>query len=454
MIPIQKGLDLPIDGGPILSPDGKTPVEDAASVKTVALVGDDYIGMKPTMFVKEGDRVKLGERLFEDKKTPGVQFTAPGCGRVVAVNRGAKRVFQSVVIELQGDEEVEFQSYHDADLSTLSREQIRKNLIEAGLWTALRTRPYSKVPPPESLPHSIFVSAIDTNPLAPSPEIVLDENRQEFIFGLTILRRLTEGNLFLCTAPGAVVPGADLDSVTTEEFNGPHPAGLPGTHIHFLDPVSERKTVWYLNYQDVIAIGKLFVTGRLPVDRVISIAGPAITQPRLVRTRVGASTSDLVDGSLKEGENRVISGPVLSGRTAAGTVAYLGRYHLQVSALAEGRERVFLGWHRLGFDKFSIRRVFASALHGNGIKFPFTTSTEGSKRAMVPIGMYEDVMPMDIFPTFLLRALAVGDTEQAQALGCLELDEEDLALCTFVCPGKTEWGPILRTNLSRIELEG
>ncbi len=448
MIRTKLGLDLPIAGAP--SPE----IEEGPPVHRVALVADDYIGMKPTMAVADGDSVKLGQLLFTDKKTSGVRYTSPGCGKVVAVNRTAKRRFQSVVIELEGDEEETFRDYSDTDLSGLTREQVQENLIDSGLWAALRTRPFSRVPAPGSAPQSLFITAIDTNPLAVNPATVIAEAKTEFIFGLQALRHLTDGKLYLCQAAGQSIPGGELDFVTAQEFAGPHPAGLPGTHIHFLAPVCEKRTVWYINYQDVIAIGRLFATGRLSCDRVVSLAGPAVKNPRVIRTRIGASTDDLTAGELSEGDCRVISGSVLSGRSAVGEEAFLGRYHLQVSALPEGRSREFFGWQKPGFDKFSVKRVFAGALMGASKKFAFTTSQEGSRRAMVPIGMYEKVMPLDIVPTFMLRALITGDTAQAQDLGVLELDEEDLALCTYVCPGKYEYGPMLRKMLTQIEKEG
>lgn len=448
MIRITKGLDVPISGEPSHSVDSRP------NVSSVALLGPDYVGMKPTMAVEVGDRVKVGQLLFSDKKTKGVNYTSPASGVVKAVNRGAKRVFQSVVIDVDGDDEVEFTSYRNSDLTSLSREQVTELLLQSGLWTTLRTRPFNKTPVPGSEPHSIFVTAIDTNPLSIAPASVIEDRESDFLYGLQILRRLTNGTVYVCKKPAAKLPGAELSGVQEVSFEGPHPAGLPGTHIHFLDPVSETKTVWFLNYQDLIAIGHLFVTGRLDVSRVISVAGPAVTHPALVETRVGAKIDDLVDGSLAEGENRVISGSVLSGRTSVEPFNYLGRFHLQVSALAEGREREFMGWQKPGFDTFSIKRVFAAAFSAGQRRFPMTTTTHGSRRAMVPIGMYEKVMPLDILPTFLLRSLIVGDSEQAQLLGCLELDEEDLALCTFVCPGKTDYGPILRENLNLIEKEG
>jgi Na+-transporting NADH:ubiquinone oxidoreductase subunit A len=445
---IRRGLELPMAGDP------RQTIESSPSVGSVGLVGDDYVGMKPTLEVREGDAVKLGQVLFTDKKRPGVRYTSPVAGVVSAINRGAKRAFQSLVVNVEGDAEQIFTSYQDADLTTLSRDQVRDLLLESGLWTSFRTRPFSMVPEADDVPHSIFVTAIDTNPHAPHPEVVINEDRDMFVYGLQVIRHLTDGSLFLCQAPGVDLPGRDLDSVTVAEFAGPHPAGLPGTHIHFLDPVSEKKTVWHLNYQDVIAVGRLFVSGRLTTERVISIAGPVVKNPRLVRVPLGANLDDVFANEIEGDDVRRISGSVLSGRTAVEPFNFLGRYHLQASALAEGRQRDFLGWQSPGFHKFSMARVYASAWSRVTRKFGFTTSKEGSNRAMVPIGMYERVMPMDILPTFLLRSLIVGDTEQAQQLGCLELDEEDLALCTFVCPGKYEYGPLLRKNLTEIAREG
>ncbi len=444
---ITKGLDIPITGEP-----DQTVVEGPA-ISRVALVAADYVGMKPTMLVSPGDAVKLGQPVFTDKKTEGVTFTAPAAGKVVEVNRGARRAFQSLVIEVEGDDEVQFEALGEGDIENVSREAITTLLVDSGMWPTLRTRPFSKVPAIGSVPHSIFVQAMDTNPLAADVSPIIRERERDFRFGLIALTKLTDGKLYLCRRPAQQLPGEEHAQVQVEEFEGPHPAGLPGTHIHKLDPVGLAKTVWTVNYQDVLAIGHLVATGRLCTSRVVSLAGPAVNTPQLVRTRVGASISELTAGRVDETNVRTVSGSLLSGRRAEGPFGYLGRFHLQVSAIKEGNEREFLGWVSPGQDRFSVRRVFSSALN-SAKRFAFTTSTGGSKRAMVPIGMYEQVMPLDIIPTFLLRSLIVGDTEQAQALGCLELDEEDLALCTFVCPGKYEYGPILRERLTQIELEG
>lgn len=448
MINIKKGLELPISGAP------EQKITNGNAVSTVALIGFDYIGMKPTMAVQEGDKVKRGQLLFEDKKTAGVRYTSPASGTVKAVNRGEKRVFQSIVIEIDGDEAEAFSKYDEKDLVNLERQQVVDNLVQSGLWTSLRTRPYSKVPEIDSTPNSIFVTAIDTNPLAADPKLVIKESEKDFNNGLAVLKQLTNGKVFVCTDKDFNVALPKDSAIEAQVFGGLHPAGNAGTHIHFLDPVSDHKTVWTIGYQDVIAVGKLFTTGELSVERVISIAGPKATKPRLVRTRIGACLTELLKGETDTAtKNRTISGSVFGGRRAEGPVAFLGRYANQVSVLQEGDNREFLGWLSPGSNKFSVMNIYLSKLT-SGKLFNFTTTTNGSERAMVPVGAYEEVMPLDILPTQLLRALVVGDTEQAQKLGCLELDEEDLALCSFVCSGKYEYGPILRDNLTLIEKEG
>lgn len=452
LIRIRRGLDLPISGTPDQT------IGQGAAVTRLALMGDDYVGMKPTMLVQVGDAVKFGQPLFEDKKNPGVLFTSPGCGTVAEINRGDKRRFQSIVIELGGEEQIKFQSYQNGDLSKLSRENVVENLLQSGLWTSLRRRPYAKTPATTERPFAIFVQAIDTRPLAPYPGLVIDENPALFRYGLQILARLTEGTVFVCSTPGLNVPGTDphdspVDRVKLVQFAGPHPAGLPGTHIHKLAAASEKRPAWYVDYQDTIAIGKLFATGELSADRVISLAGPQVANPRLIRTRMGASIAQLTANELKDGENRVISGSVLNGREAVGPFGYLGRFNLQVSVLKEGRDREFLGWQKPGLDKFSVTKAFASA-SVEGKPFPMTTNRNGSSRAIIPIGVYEKVMPLDLEPAALIKAIVTGDTELALALGATELDEEDIALLTFVDPGKHEFGPILRKTLNRIERDG
>jgi len=411
--------------------------------------------MKPTMEIKVGDRVRQGQLLFTDKKTPGVRYTSPGTGVIAAINRGEKRMLLSVVIDLEGDEEVQFRQFSDQELRTVAAAEIVDALVESGAWTAFRTRPYSKVPEPGSRPRSLFINAMDTNPLAVDPAVVIADAGEDFSRGVRALARLPENKLFLCKH-SSLLPGIDSDSypdnVVIEEFAGPHPAGLSGTHIHFLDPAGPSRKSWSINYQDVIAIGRQLKSGLLSVERIVSLAGPQVDEPRLVRTRLGANLQELTVAELLPGENRIISGSVLSGRNARGAEAFLGRYHLQVSVLKEGRQREFLGYLSAGVNRHSVMGIYLSGLFRDK-RFDYSTTTFGSERAMVPVGNYEKIMPLDILPTQLLRALIVGDIETAQNLGALELDEEDLALCSYVCAGKYDYGPILRANLSTIEKE-
>ena len=443
MIKISRGLDLPISGVPVQA------ISEGAKTRSVALVGYDYIGMKPTMSVQVGDRVKTGQLLFTDKKTEGVKYTSPASGIVSAINRGDKRVFQSIVIDVEGDDFETFET--GADIDSLDRQQVIDTLVNSGQWTALRTRPYSRVPAPDSAATAIFVTAIDTHPLAADPAVIIADQAAAFVDGLTVLTKLNK-KVFVATAPGGNISTGSA-KVETAEFAGPHPAGLVGTHMHYLNPVSANKAAWTIGYQDVIAIGKLFNEGKLSVERVVALAGPQVDQPQLVKTRLGTDLQELTAGKLKPENNRIISGSVLGGRTARGAVAYLGRYHQQVSVLKEGDEREFMGWLSPGASKHSNLGIYLSRFSKNKL-MNFTTSTNGSERAMVPVGSFETIMPLDILPTQLLRSLIVGDTQMAQDLGCLELDEEDLALCTYVCSGKYEYGPILRDNLTRIEKEG
>jgi Na+-transporting NADH:ubiquinone oxidoreductase subunit A len=445
MIQIKKGLDLPISGAPAMQ------VETGPPISHVALIGRDYQDMKPTLLVAEGDQVSLGQPLFSDKKNPKVLYTSPAPGKVVAINRGERRVFISLVIAISGSAERTFAATAADQLGRLSAEEVEQRLIDSGLWPSFRTRPYSKAPSPGTRPAALFVTAIDTNPLAADPQVAIAARASEFTAGLNVIRHLTAGTLYLCKEPEArmTVPA----EVSVAEFSGRHPAGLVGTHIHFLERVDQQRTVWHIGYQDVIAIGHLFLTGRLLTERVVALCGPAVENPRLIRTRLGACLSELVAGQLHEGENRIVSGSVLSGHIAADSIDFLGRYHNQVSVLEENRQREFMGWTLPGFKKFSVKNVFASSLLPRR-PLPMSTSTHGSLRAMVPIGAFEKVMPLNIKATWLLRSLLTLDADLAQGLGCLELDEEDLALCSFVCSGKMDYGHHLRQTLRKIEEEG
>ncbi len=447
MIKIHKGLDLPVSGSP------KQEILDGPAVSEVALLGEDYLSMKPSMKVRVDDKVKCGDEIFIDKNTAGVIYTAPASGTIKAINRGARRKLLSVVVEIEGEEYKKFASFKPEQLPQLKRDDVVSNLVNSGMWPAFRTRPMSKVPTIDATPAAIFVSVMDSNPLAANPMVIIQSQIEAFNHGLTVIKHLTQGELFVAYDGSQKTDLAQNPVATYKAFSGIHPAGNVGTHIHFLKPVNADRTVWHIGYQDVIAVGKLFTTGHLHTDRVISLAGPLVKTPRLFKTRIGANTDQLIKDQVEENDERVISGSVFNGHIATRHRAFLGRYHNQLTVLAEGREKEFFGWLHIGTNKFSVTRAFASHLNSKK-KFDFTTTTNGSDRAMMPIGSYEKVMPWDILPTQLLRAIVVGDTDTAQQLGCLEFDEEDLALCTFVCPGKYEYGPILRDTLTTIEKDG
>ncbi|MEM6683290.1 MAG: Na(+)-translocating NADH-quinone reductase subunit A [Pseudomonadota bacterium] len=442
---LRKGLDLPIEGAPA------TAIDATKQVRTVGLLGSDYIGLKPRLSVQEGDLVGRGAPIFAHKETPDAVVTSPVSGRVKAINRGARRVLISVEIEIDDDAAppLDFSKVGDSQTS----EGIKAKLCAAGLWGAFRTRPYSKVPDPESAPAAIYITAIDTEPLAPDPAVVIQQAPDAFVRGVKAVSALSQGRTYVCSETGADIPAIEDDFIIPARFSGPHPAGLASTHMHFIEPPSAAKTVWVIGYQDVIAIGRLMETGKLNAERVIGLCGPLCTNPRLIKTVVGASISDLVYDEIDLSvPPRFISGSVLSGNAAQGASGYLGRYARQVTVIEEDRKQIPFGWIRPMPSKYALQPVLGSALSRRA--FAFTSNLNGGRRAMVPTGTFEALMPQDFLPTQLLRALLVMDTDMAQALGALELDEEDLGLVGFACPAKYEYGLALRDCLSKIEKEG
>lgn len=447
---ISKGLDIPISGAP------EQAIRSGNPVTEVALIGADYVGLKPTMKVRVGDQVAGGQLLFIDKKNPGVCFTAPAPGKVTAIHRGPRRRFESIVIKLEGEERLSFTAPSPALELLPEVDTIKDILIQSGQWTALRTRPYGKVPSPTAKAASLFITAIDTEPLAANPAVIINEHRRDFILGLNVVQLLT-AKTFLCCSQEINLRRADLPNVEIAHFSGSHPAGLASTHIHFLDPVHADKEVWHIGYQDVIAIGHLFRTGQLWEERVIALTGPSIQQPRLIKTRTGASVLELCRDETTDSQPRLLSGSVLNGhQTGPDNVhAYLGRYHRQVCALPEKDGSGLLNWLRPGNDRYSFLPIFLSAFTGKATSsFSMSTASWGGKRAILPMGSYEQVMPLNLIATALLKAIATGNTEKSAALGCLELIEEDLALCSFVCPGKNNFGVMLREVLTKIEEDG
>ena len=323
-IPIRRGFDIAVSGAP------RQVVADGAEITSVALLGADFPEVRPALSVEVGDHVTVGQTLFVDRRRPEIAFTSPAAGVIAAIGRGRRRALDTLVIDLAGDSAELFGPSPRA----LSRDGVRELLLKSGLWPAFRTRPFGRIPDPGAVPGAIFVTAMDTNPLAADAAVVLESNAEPFASGLDVLTLLTGGPVFVCQSPGPALADESKQRIRCVRFDGPHPAGLPGTHIHRLAPVGDGRVVWHIGYQDVIAIGHLLATGRLWTERVVALAGPGVRNPRLVRTRLGASLDDLTQGELGDGDFRIVSGSALGGREAG----FLGRYHTQVSVLPAARE--------------------------------------------------------------------------------------------------------------------
>jgi len=426
MIRLRKGLDLPIRG----APDQKT--RTSASSSTVAVLAQDYPGMRLSAKVRVGDAVRAGQAVLSDSSKPGICIPSPAAGSVTAIRRDGTRLL-GVEIEVRGEAYVEFPRVGLGELQKWGRGAVTERLLEAGDRAALRERPFGRLAKPVTAPAAIFVRAMDSNPLAVDASPLLHERPEDLQFGLSALMRLTDGPVFVCSLPGAVDPASKVEGVEYVEFEGPHPAGLVGTHIHHLLPASQARAVWYTSYQDVLAIGQLLRLGRPDPLRVVSIAGPGIADPRIVRTTMGASTEALVSSSAIHAPCRVISGSVLSGRVVARPTAFLGRYHEQITVLPE--------------------RPPASAADASRSRpwrrrrDQWTAELHGTPRPFFPLDVFERVVPLSVPIGPLLRALAAGDASSAIALGALELEEEDLALCSYHCPAKIDYGPLLRDVL-------
>ena len=447
MIKTKRGLDLPIDGAP------RQEVSEGPEISRIGIVGYDFPGVKPSMHVSVGERVVPGQPLFSDKKIPDLKICSPLSGEISAINRGEKRVLESVEITIDsGRFGPLFDPIERSKILELGRERVLNQLVESGQWLAFKGRPYGRsVPPQGKAPEAIFVTSADTRPLCPRPSIVINQRPEEYLAGIDVISVLTEGAVFVCSNQEDSIPVSRNVKVINESFSGPHPAGNAGTHIHFLHPVHLNRSVWQIGYQDVIAIGSFFLSGCIDPYRIVSLAGPRVSDPLLYRTLQGASISELTGGKILGTENRVISGSVIDGRRAAGPTAFLGRFHNQVSVIREGLERDLLEFVSPGANKFSLTNLFLGSFRK--MNFDMSTSTEGSPRSIYPLGTYERTMPLDILATPLLKALVVDDLEAAIDLGALELEEEDIALCTFACPGKYEYGPYLRQMLNRIQEE-
>jgi len=410
-----------------------------------ALQPTNFPGLTPKLTVKVDDVVKAGTPLFYDKYRPEVLFTSPVSGKVSAINRGERRRILEVVVD--ADREIQYETFRQADPSGLSREEVIENLLKSGLWPYIRQRPYAIIANPADTPKAIFISCFDTSPLAPDYDFIVKEEAESFQKGIDALSKLTSGKVHL--GLNADYPPSNVfnqaKGVEVTFFKGKHPAGNVGVQIHHIDPVNKGDVVWYLYPQDVITIGRLFSKGVVDMSRIVALTGSEVKNTRYYKTMTGASIKDMVKDNVEEGELRYISGNVLTGSKIYNE-GYVGFYDSQITVIPEGNFCEFLGWSMPGFNKYSVSRTFLAWLMP-GKEFRINTNLKGGNRAFVLTGQYEQVIPMDILPVQLLKAIIVEDIDLMENLGIYEVAEEDFALCDFVCVSKIETQTIIRKGI-------
>lgn len=445
VVKLRKGLNIRLQGKP------ERTLFSSEPATLFAIKPPDFYGLVPKLLVQPGDSVNAGTPVFFDKSNPDVVYVSPVSGRVSAIRRGERRAILEVIIEADGKQE--YQIFPVKNPQVMDREQIIKLLLQSGCWPFIRQRPYGIVANPADMPKAVFVSGFDTAPLAPDYSFVLQDKQEEFQVGINVLSKLSARGVFLNLPDpqpeGSVFSGISNAKIT--RFRGPHPAGNVGIQIHHIDPINKGEVVWYVNPQDVAIIGRLFLSGRFDASKIIAITGSEVVRPGYYQTILGASIKPLVAGNVREGEKRYISGNVLTGKRIS-QEGYLGFYDSQLTVIPEGRHFEFLGWALPGWNKFSMSRTFFSWLQPKR-EYRIDTNLNGGKRAYVMTGQYEKVLPMDIYPVHLIKAILVEDIDLMEKLGIYEVSEEDFALCEFVCTSKTEVQQIVRKGLDLIRKE-
>lgn len=444
---IKKGHDIRIVGVPV------NEVQKGLKPKTVAIQPTDFRGLKPKLLIQEGDTVKIGSPLFHSKSNSEVSYPSPGAGTVTSIQYGPRRVIEKIVVELADQEESEsFDSFRPAEIPTLDRGQVLSALLKGNIFPFIRQRPFNKVANPGDTPRDIFISGWNTAPLSVNLDLALRRRLPQFQAGINVLKKLTSGNVHLSYHENTVsdtlieVQNAEVHTVT-----GPHPAGNVGIQIHHISPLGLNDLVWTVNAQDVVRIGTFFITGKFDPTLFATVGGPGIKKSTHIKTRLGTQIETLLKDNLNAGAKRIISGDVLTGEKSDMN-GYLGFYDSTISVIPEGGEREFMGMLKPGSS--SSRYSLTNAFLGFGQKlFPFNTLNNGSERYMVPINAWEDVLPMDILPNALYRAIFVEDIEEMEQLGIMECDDEDFALCSFACPSKIDVGGMIRHGLDLMEKE-
>ncbi len=436
LVKIKKGLDIRLKGKPALQ------LETLKDSGLYAIKPPDFPGLTPKLAVKVDDKVKAGSVLFFDKKLPELKFTSPVSGKVLAINRGERRRIMEVVVESDGKRES--LSFKKGDPKSLSREEIKENLLCSGLWPFIKQRPFNIIARPEETPKAIFLSAFDSAPLAPDNEFILKDQKAALQTGINALSMLTDGKVHVGIRKGTAQESVftTINGIEINEFEGPHPAGTVGVQIHHISPINKAELVWVIQPQDILAIGRLFEKGTLDVERIVSFAGSEVKEPKYYKTILGASVRNMVDGNVNDGGLRFISGNVLTGEKIS-REGFIGYYDNQVTVIPEGDNHEMFGWIMPRLKKFSTSMSYFSWMMPKK-EFVSNTNLNGGQRAFVVSGQYEKVLPMDIYPVELLKAVIIGDIDKMENLGIYEVAEEDLALCEFVCTSKIEVQSILR----------
>jgi len=434
-------------------------VVPAERPKRLAMQPPDFPGIKPKLDVEVGTKVKIGTPLFHDKQFPEVKFVSPASGQVAEINRGERRAIMEVVVEDDGNDQYEFFSTHTEDqIKALSGEAIIQKLQEGGLWPYLRQRPFSRIARTAAKPRDIFINAMDTAPLAPDLNYLMREEEENFQTGIGILSKLTEGKVFLSVSGNgeSLAPAFEkAGGVELHSFRGPHPAGNTSVHVYHIKPMKTGDVIWYISAPHVALIGKFFKEGRFPVERIIAVSGSSLTRDarKYFETRIGMSISTLIPKDLILDEDfRVISGNVMRGR-AIEYKGYMGYYDYQVTVIPDTNERILFGWLTPGLKDESYSRTFLSKLLPRP-EYVKDTRMNGGKRAFFQTGEYEKMLPMDIYPSHLVKSIMAEEIEDMIGLGLLEVDEEDFALCTYICPSKIDFGAYVRQGLDILEKEG
>lgn len=448
-IKLKKGFDINLAG----KAEKKT--KEISQPETFALKPTDFIGInRPKLLVKEGDTVKAGTPIFFERNVEDILYTSPVSGEIIEIKRGDKR--KVLEIKILADKEIEFEQFkkHSAsDIANLSKEESLELLKKSGAWSNVIQRPYGVVANPADTPKSIFISAFDSSPLAPDYAYVLEGQESNFQAGIDVLKKLTSGVIHLNIDGGAEIAQifSQTNNVQLNNISGAHPAGNVGVQIHHLDPISKGDIVWTVNPIGVARIGKLFLEGKYDTSRLIALTGSQVKDRAYIKTYSGANLGKLLADNVEGENNRFISGNVLTGE-GVGAEGYLGYYDHQITVIPEGNQEEFLGWIKPSTNKLSFHKAFGLFSFLNGKKeFTVDTNTHGEHRNFVITGAFEEVLPMDILPTYLFKAILAEDYDDMEALGIYEVIEEDIALCEFIDVSKNSLQEILREGIELIK---